>query len=215
MLDARLLRNVLDELAYEPDLDASGIEVDVTDGIATLSGTVASCRERKLAEDATARLRGIRGIRQTITVELPETARVSDDLLQKRATKALGWNGLVPSDAIKVSVENGQVILEGKVEWHGQKAAALDCVRNLAGVRELVDRVAIVPCSTRADIGRTIENALRRQASVEAHGIRISIKDGRAVLAGHVHDWSQRRSAERIAWGAPGVHTVEDRIQVR
>jgi len=215
MLDARLLQNVVDELAYEPELDASGIRVDVRDGIATLSGTVATCRERKLAEDAIARLRGIRGIRQQIVVDLPEAGRVSDERLEKRVTKALAWNSLVPEGAISGLVDDGKVILEGTVSRHGQKVAALDCVRNLAGVRELVDRIAIVPRRARADEGPKLEAALRRQASVEAHAIRISINDGRAVLAGHVYDWSQRRTAERIAWAARGVHTVEDRIQVR
>lgn len=212
MLDARVRQNIVEELAFEPGIDASHIEVEVKGGIATLSGTVGSCREKKLAEEAVTRLRGIRGIRQTLKVVPGQADAVSDDLIRQRAEKALRWSGVLKGNSIEISVKDGCVTLVGEAAWRYQKDAAVECVCNLVGVTDVVAAIAIAPQASHGDAKRRMEAALKRDANVEANGIRVSIRDGKVVLSGRVYDWPERRAAERVAWASPGVHTVEDRI---
>jgi osmotically-inducible protein OsmY len=40
------------------------------------------------------------------------------------------------------------------------------------------------------------------------------MEGGKVRLEGRVHAWSERSAAERAAWSAPGVNTVEDRLTV-
>lgn len=212
MLDARLRQNVLDKLAFEPSIDASNLDVHARKGIVTPSGTVCSCREKRVAEEAVARLRGIRGIRQSIRVVPRQSDKVADEIILDRATKALRWSGLLDGDDIEVSVRDGCVTLTGAVAWHHRKEAAVECVCNLVGVIDVVDRIATVRRPCQSDVKHRIEAALRRDANVEAHGIRVAVQDGKVVLAGRVYDWPERHAAERVAWASPGIHTVEDRI---
>ncbi len=55
---------------------------------------------------------------------------------------------------------------------------------------------------------------MRRNAEVEAKSINVDVYDGKVTLQGRVHAWSERSAAERAAWSAPGVKTVEDRITI-
>ena len=49
-------------------------------------------------------------------------ARSTD--IAEMLTRNLGWNALLPPDAVKVTVNNGWVTLEGEMEWKYQRAEA-------------------------------------------------------------------------------------------
>jgi osmotically-inducible protein OsmY len=55
---------------------------------------------------------------------------------------------------------------------------------------------------------------LRRSAEVDANRIQIEANGSEVILKGTVRSWVEREEAERVAWSAPGVTKVEDRIVV-
>ncbi|MFI5016175.1 MAG: BON domain-containing protein [Hyphomicrobiales bacterium] len=214
MSDKRLRQDVLDELEFEPSLDAKNIGVAVDSGVATLTGHVASYAEKIAAENATRRVRGVRAIAQEIHVQSDGESRFSDDALAKRAADILSWNIQVPSDAIMITVQHGWATLTGAVDWQFQKQAAEDDIRRLSGVQGVHNEIKINPQLQVADIQGRIEDALKRHAAVEAKGIRVTAVDGKVTLEGTVHSWDERFAAESAAWSAAGVHAVEDRLAI-
>jgi osmotically-inducible protein OsmY len=56
--------------------------------------------------------------------------------------------------------------------------------------------------------------ALKRNAELEADAIRVTVKDDKVTLEGRVKAWFERGIAERAAWSAPGVKSVEDRLSI-
>jgi osmotically-inducible protein OsmY len=64
------------------------------------------------------------------------------------------------------------------------------------------------------DVLHKIEDALRRNAEVDARRITVSTKDGQVHLYGSVRSWAERDEAEHAAWAAPGVSEVIDHISV-
>src|SRR4051812_24733481 len=122
--DSQLQRDVLDELAWEPSVDASNIGVTVKDGVVTLYGHVSSYAEKYAAEKAAKRVYGVRALANDIEVRLPDSSKRTDTDIAKAAVEALKSDILVPADKIKVTVDKGWVTLEGEVEWQYQKAAA-------------------------------------------------------------------------------------------
>jgi osmotically-inducible protein OsmY len=214
MDDIALRKDILEELEFEPSVDARHIGVAVSQGVATLSGHVASFAERAAVERIVARVRGVRGIAQEIQVRLPSNRKTNDDEIAERALKIIGWDTTIPVGRIHVRVENGWVTLRGTVDWDFQRQAAVEAVRKLSGVVGLTNELGVGQTVAAADIRLRIENALRRAAELEAARIRVEVVGGRVRLEGKVHALHERTAAERAAWSAPGVHVVEDRIKV-
>ncbi|HWL83022.1 MAG TPA: BON domain-containing protein [Roseomonas sp.] len=212
--DRDLQQRVLDELTWEPSVEAAHIGVAAQDGVVTLSGHVASYAEKLAAEQAAGRVRGVRAIAQEIEVRLPYEKKTDDDEIAGRAVQILRWDAVVPPEAVRVKVEDGLVTLTGEVEWQFQRAAAERAVQKLGGVTGVINLIVVQVKAQQGDVRQRIEEALRRDAELEVGRLTISVTDGRVVLGGHVRTPRERQAAERAAWSAPGVREVEDRISI-
>src|SRR3954451_12802506 len=104
MTDEELQRDVLDELRWDPSVDAVHIGVSVKDGVVTLTGHVPSYAEKYAAERAAKRVGGVRAVANELDVKLPEGGRRTDEDIAAAAVNALKSNTLVPADKIKVTV---------------------------------------------------------------------------------------------------------------
>ena len=211
--DKTIRQHVLEELEFEPSIDAAHIGVSVENGVVTLTGHVRTYGEKIDAEDAAQHVKGVKAIAQEIEVRYPFEKQTHDDQIAKRAADALAW-GLVPKDSVKVTVQKGWVALTGEVEWHYQKVAAEASVRKLEGVAGVTNRVTIKPSVAPKDVKKKILAALHRNAQVEGSSIAITAKAGTVTLTGHVHTWQERGVVERAAWSAPGVTTVDNKLEV-
>ncbi len=214
MDDIALRQNILDELEFEPRVDAADIGVVARDGIVTLTGHVGTYAEKDAAEKAVRRVKGVRAIAQEMDVRILGPRRTDDDEIARRAVKMVDWNISIPKQMVQIRVCKGVVTLTGKVEWQYQKNAAAAAVRDLAGVVGVSNLIDVVPGISADDVKRRIENALERDAELEAQAIRVDVSDGKVTLKGNVRTLSERRAAERAAWSAPGVHTLDDQLSI-
>jgi len=67
--DDRIREDISERLEDHPQIDASNIEVSVNDGVVTLSGTVDDRRAKRLAEDVTEDIRGVKDVHNQIRVQ--------------------------------------------------------------------------------------------------------------------------------------------------
>jgi len=214
MNDHQLRQHVLDELDFEPSVDATHIAVGVHAGVVTLTGLVSSYGERLAAECAVRRVRGVRAIAEELEIHLPSDKKIADTEIAERAVDILKWRVGVPANRIAVKVEKGVVTLTGKVDRRFQKREAEDAIHALTGVTGVINGIAVNPTVPVPEIKAKIEQALRRSAELDASRITVQADGGKVVLSGKVHAWFERGIAERAAWSAPGVTDVEDHIQV-
>jgi osmotically-inducible protein OsmY len=207
---------VIQALEFEPSIDAADIGVTAENGIVTLSGHVSDFPQKRAAERAAWRVKGVRGIAQHIEVRLPGHKRRADDEIAQRAISILAWSAQVPADAVRVRAADGWITLLGKVDWDYQRRAAESAVRQLSGVVGVHNEITLVHSAIDvADIRHGIDGALRRHARLESERIRVDVSGGTVTLGGEVDSWDERQAILRAAWSVGGVTAVVDGLTVR
>ncbi|WP_426663918.1 BON domain-containing protein [Rhodanobacter aciditrophus] len=213
MSDKELRQLVIDELEYEPSIDAADIGVAAENGVVTLSGHVSDYAQKTAAERAAWRVKGVRGIAQEIEVRLSGDKKRNDDEIAQRALSILAWNTTIPSAGIRVQVSGGWVTLSGNVSWNYQRRAAENEIRKLGGVTGVTNDIRLTTEVQASDLKRRIQEALKRHAEIEAGAVHVDVRaDGTVRLDGHVDNWSEMQAVERAVWAAPGVRVIEDNL---
>ena len=210
--DEEIQKDVLAELKWDAQVQPNEIGVSVKDGVVTLTGWVDSYLKKWAAEDAAHRVGGVKAVANDIDVKV-FNERTDPDIAEA-AIRALQWDASVPADKIQVTISKGWVTLKGEVNWNFEKQDAERVVRRLTGVKGVSNLITVKPSTTPSELKKRIEDALVRNAKVDANKITVEVLGSKAILKGAVRAWVEKEEAERVAWLAPGVTSVENRITV-
>jgi osmotically-inducible protein OsmY len=214
MNDESVQRNVLAELKWDARVSPNEIGVVVKNGIVTLTGRVDSYVKKWSAEEAAHRVRGVKAVANELEVKLPGSDERTDEDIAASAISSLKWNVSLAADDIELTVSKGWVTLKGDVEWNYQKTEAERVVRNLRGVKGVTNLLTVKPRVRPDELKEKIENALIRSAKTDARNITVEVEGSKVILKGRVRSFSEKEDAERAAWLAPGVSSVDSRITV-
>lgn len=214
--DAHVEQDVVDELASDPDVVQADIAVHVEIGVAYLSGSAPTYAGKIAARHAAERVAGVRSVTDDVAVVPPPHLQRSDIAISRAIAIAFELNVQVPRDAIRVSVADGRVTLEGTTHTPTERCAAEMTVGMLAGVRGIDNRVRVEPPVTASrPVIQGIERAFHRSAELDCKHILVeAAPDGEVQLRGTVRSWAELHDAERAAWSAPGVRGVDNRLTV-
>jgi osmotically-inducible protein OsmY len=212
--DVHLQRDVMDELDWEPSVEAAHIGVTVNDGVVTLTGHVPVYAEKHAAEIVAKRVHGVRAVANEIEVRPTESHVRDDEALASAAMHALQWDAKVHDTNLQVTVEQGWITVEGSVERQFQKLAADRVIRHLAGVRGVTNSIVVAPRELLSEVQASIEAALRRSATLNSRRIAVEVDGQTVTLTGDVHSHDELEEAERTAWSARGVLRVQNCITI-
>jgi osmotically-inducible protein OsmY len=214
MNDAKIERNVAEELRWTPEIDDKDIAVKVTSGVVTLTGFVATVRERAAAERAAKRVSGVRALANDLQVRPASNETRSDPELARAAADAIEHELPYSTQLIRITVRDGEVTLDGTVNWAYQKSRAEDAIANLRGIKRISNQIVLKGTPIAADIKQQIAAAFRRSALIDADSVNVEINGAEITLSGKVHSWSEHEAAADIAACAPGVTQVRNHISV-
>ncbi len=212
--DTQIHHDVLEELKWDSRVGETEVGVEVDDSVVTLTGTVTSWAKRMAAEEAACRVIGVLDVANDTEVKIPGGLTRTDTEIAQAVRHALEWDVFVPEEKISSTVSEGWVTLDGTVERWSQRDDAERAVRNLTGVKGVVNRITVKATKpVTGDVRKAIEQALERRAEREAKRIHVDVRDGIATLTGSVHSWAERKSVVAAARFTPGVRDIEDHLR--
>lgn len=213
--DLQIQQDVSTELKWDTRLAPYEIDVSVHRGAVTLRGTVATYAIKLAAAEAAHRIGGVLDVANDLAVRVPGSVERSDPEIAEAVRAALEWDVLVPHERIQSTVSNGIVTLLGEVDHATERDDAARAIRNLEGVRAVVNDVKVhAQQVARQAVADAIRQALERHAHRDAERIELAVNDGTVTMTGKVHSWAERAAAIGAAWGTHGVEAVVDRLRI-
>jgi osmotically-inducible protein OsmY len=213
--DSEIQQDVLRELKWDSRVEETDVGVEVDDGVVTLSGTVSSWGKKMAAQEAAHRVWGVLDVANDISVKWPGSPGRTDTEIAHAVRQALEWDVFVPEGRVKSTVSDGVVTLTGEVDSWFDRDDAERVVRNLSGVRGVVNQIGVKASRiTPTEVKKSLEDALERQADREAARITVDIQGAEVTLSGSVHSWTAKQAALGSAKGIAGVRNVRDQLRI-
>ena len=133
---------VMDDLTFDPDVDASDITVEYRDGEVVLAGSVPGYPQYLEAAAVASRVAGVKDVHNRLEVALPPGDRRDDSTLTAAANDALTL-GRTVAEGVEATAKNGDVTLTGAVRSGAERAAAEAMVAGLTGIRSVTNQIQV------------------------------------------------------------------------
>lgn len=161
-----------------------------------------------------------------------------DAWIDGKAEATLLFNGNLDSFDINTDVNNGNVVLTGKVDHSVDKKLAEELVSNIDGVMSVDNQLSIIEekdmdkmasdmsddaeseydeqtgTLTDAKIATVIKTRLLMDSDISGFDIDVDVQAGNVTLTGNVDSDAERQLAVEIAKNASDVKNVEDNLKV-
>ena len=225
--DSEIQREIEQALRWNTYLDfATAVDVQVDDGVVTLSGTVGSVGEQNTA----IQLAWVNGVKDVDSDHLqirdwlqdPDRRDsshpvVSDSEIEQAVKDALLYDPRVKSFNVDVEARFGQVTLRGEVDNLKAKSAAANTAQNTYGVSMVNNRLKVRSPDQPSDdeLERRIRDALLRDPYTDSYDVTVAVSNGIADLFGTVDTYFERSQAEDVASRIKGVTMVDNNLVVQ
>lgn len=208
-LDDQTIADAIEnEISFDQAVPANEIDVRVTSGVVTLTGTVANLLAKERAVSLAETVKGVRSVVNRIEVE-PFWDRM-DWEIEQDVEAALALDPVTESWEIGVDVLANVATLTGTVDSWQERQLVGKVVKGVRGVSGIDNRIDVDVDHDRLDseIREEIEAALRWDALVDHAMIDVAVADGEVDLSGTVGSAAEKSRAVNDAWVA-GVTIVD------
>jgi osmotically-inducible protein OsmY len=136
-------------LLFHSNVRATKTDINVRDGIVTLSGEAASQAQKELTAEYAADIEGVKNVKNDMTVAKDPNAEptLSDKIDDASITAQVKMALLThhSTSAIKTSVKtnNGVVTLKGKAKNDAEKALVGKLTKNIKGVKDVENKMTV------------------------------------------------------------------------
>ncbi len=223
--DADIAADIREALRWDVRIDDALIDVAVDDGNVTLSGTVGSAAEKRLAQtsawvigvnDVSADALRVESWARDEKFRKDKYVDKSDEAIEQAVRDAMVYDPRVSSYNVQVAVEDGTVTLTGDVPSVEARRAAAQTARNAIGVyrvRNWIDVLA--PAMTDESIAEAARAALERDPYVNRFEVDVAVYDGEVSLSGTVDSTYEKMQAENAVASVAGATDVNNYLTVR
>ena len=222
-MDEEIHSEVLAELRRDSRVRSGEIDVSVSNGAVTLTGWVDSDSQRLMAGAVAGRIDGVKAVANELRVRMSPLAHAAGEgpaaILAAAVRAELSWEPRVQGGDITVSVNEGVVMLGGRVDTFAQRWAAERAAHRVRGVRAVANDIEVRPSASDlpsdSAVFEAIAAALRWNDLIRAGTVEATVADGWVTLKGEVESEYQRWEAERLVARLKGVTGVTNVILLR
>ena len=226
-------RKVKTALGLSKRLARFDINVNTSDGVATLNGQVPSEDIKSLAGEIARDTAGVKDVKNEIAVDpaaqpSTESVHVEDLEIRVAILEALARSHELGGKNIDVKVENRSVTLSGSVETPTQRNGAEQIARAVDGVAGVTNNLVVTnpqaaseppaatapPADSNAELAKRVEFELYRTNAFNTLTMHVKAEDGAVTLAGNVRSRAEQLLAERVVQSVSGVKKVTNELKV-
>jgi osmotically-inducible protein OsmY len=213
--DLEIEAMVRDQLYWDSRVEEKQLDVEVKEGVVTLSGHVDSAVEMRAAVNDARQIPSVRFVNNELLVRLPQPSS-EDRILAAAIRSVLNLNQSIDVSELEITFRSGEAVLEGTVETLSQKLKAGELAGEVRGVTNVVNTIAVVPTEKILDqaIAEDIVARIEVDPNVRIQDVHVIVENGTVTLSGIVLSPAARKAAERAAVQTYGVTEVDNRIVV-
>ncbi|WP_257309808.1 BON domain-containing protein [Geothrix fuzhouensis] len=224
--DSKIESSAKNSYNFKTYLKDDNIKVSSTNGVVTLTGTVARDYHKTLAEETVAGLPGVKNVDNRLTLVGDQPSEHSDAWITMKVKAVLAFHKNVSATDTEVNTENGIVTLSGKADSEAQKQLTAEYAKDVDGVTEVRNElVAAKPGklahrSVGAKVDDTsitaqVKTALLFHKSTHALATKVVTRDGVVTLHGQATNAAERDLVTKLAEDVHGVTHVNNRMTVQ
>ena len=222
-------------IALDRHLNPFGIDVDVKNGTATLTGSVESDIDRDLAEQLALGTEGVNKVNNKLTLDPPKadqkpkpslSQQMDDATLTAMVKSKLLWNSNTEGTDINVTTEQGVVSLKGVTNSDEARELAGQLAGNTKGVKNVDNQLNVSATATTsaqvqqkantagtaindAWITSKVKSSLVYSRNLDGLDISVDTQKGMVSLSGTVLSNAEKQLAVETARNIRGVRGVD------
>lgn len=201
------------DLALDPRLRETEIEVSAENRLVFLQGTVRHLGQQRVAEEDARNVVGVAYVTNDLTLPLSDRSGA-----EIRADLATALQAVPALQSVSYELNAGAVTLRGSVPDWAARALASVVIADVAGVQKIRNELLVRVATEISDgeIAERVARGLERNWTTSFASKRIGVSVGQGVvqLSGDVDTWGQWHAAQRIARRIPGARKVENELRV-
>jgi len=223
--DSRIESSAAKSYVFKTYLKDDSIKVESTDGVVTLTGSVAEASHKSLAENTVSSLPGVKSVDDQLKVSGEQPPEHSDAWITTKVKTALLFHRNVSATGTTVTTVGGIVTLTGVADSTAQKELTTEYAKDIDNVKSVDNQMTITktPAIPSATIGDKIDDAsitaqvkssLLSHHSTSALHTSVSTTDGVVTLGGIAKNDAERSLVTKLATDITGVISVINNMTI-
>ncbi len=232
--DDRIESSAKQSYVFKTYLKGDDINLQSTDGVVALTGTVSEESHKSLARETVAGLPGVKSVDNMLEVKGEVPAVNTDAWLIIRVKSALLLHQSVSAAETEVLAKNGTVTLLGKATSTAQKNLATEYAKDVDGVKKVKNEMTVLTATTEPDkksvgekvdaviesiddasITALVKTTLLFHRSTSALNTTVVTQEGVVELGGNARNAAERDLAAKLVSDVYGVKRVVNTMIVQ
>lgn len=224
--DDRIESSAEKSYVFKEYLDDDDIEIEVKDGVVTLTGTVTEEHSKTLAQETVASLPGVKSVDNRLELKGKSSTPNSDEWVNMNVRAALLFYRNLSDSKTEVHVNEGVVTLHGEASSKAQKDLTTEYVKDVEGVKSVKNEMTVATAPPNPDVKKLSESiddasitalvkmTLMYHRSTSALHTKVETNKEVVTVSGKAKNAAEKDLVTKVVLDAHGVKSVTNNMTI-